>query len=151
MNHVELPRISPDCGHERLIRANGALGARLAEPPECQASWARQMARALRRLTLAFEAHRIMAEAPGGPLDQLVGLRPALVPRVERQREEHAGVLVRAARLAREIDEQLALEQISIERLSLEAAIIRDEVRLHTDQDADLMAEALLQVDGGEA
>ena len=119
---------------------------RYAEP----IAWGSQIQTAVAALQDAIFEHSERAEAPGGTLNEMVRIKPALTRRVEEQREEHADALKKAEALAGRLEEQLSFQQLAVDQLALEGTILLYSVRLHVMRGGDLLYDAYFQDEGGE-
>jgi hypothetical protein len=136
---------------------SGVFAKSVAQPPQCAWELANSVAE-LSRLTDRAERNRVLAElgvrtveqlseeeGPGGLWDLVCSRAPRLWPRVRGLREEHDGIRVLASTLFRyaRTDAPQAMVHMTLERLV-------DAVRLHVENEAELLQDALL-TDLGEA
>ncbi|MFW6198027.1 MAG: hypothetical protein ACOC5B_04105 [Myxococcota bacterium] len=122
-----------------------------ARPRDAGQDWARRLQDAARAMSEAVVNHSDIADAEDGPLDELLRLRPALRDRIQRQREEHAELSLRAHELKREIEEALAFDALDTEFLHLAATVLREAVRLHMMRGVEALFEAYEREEGGES
>ena len=115
-----------------------AIIGRAVEPRR----WLADLSDALRELTTVLERHREASEAPGGPLEELLTLKPGLGRSVARQRREHVTLLRDAHVLLAEIDVQAEAQRVTVAALRRQAWKLQDAVRRHMATGVDLIYEA---------
>lgn len=143
-----MPRIQ---AHDAMERGAELLDRVLAEDgAEDPIAWGHRMRHAARMLFEAVKQHRDATEAPGGALEALAALKPALVRQLERQRREHHELLVKAEELENEVREELAFDRLDVDTHRLAAVILRESLRLHIYRATNLLYEAYFQEEGGE-
>lgn len=126
--------------HDELTTAIEGLERALAEAGvHRERPWSKRASSALDLVRQMIRAHAEDVEASRGLFDEIQSVAPRLSRRVDRLREEHASLSVRASELA---DSLSALDEIDVARLRRTAAPLLSDLRAHRASEADLMFEA---------
>jgi hypothetical protein len=104
----------------------------------------------LKAVDVALNEHRDLSEMEGGSFDDIALRRPAIVPRLDQQREEHASLIHRTGHVQTVLERAEEFDDVDPERMCLEARILHDLIRLHLTLETELLQEAYQQVEGGE-
>lgn len=137
---------------EPLRVAHERLDSVLAEPPlaDGRAAWAARIQAAARDIYAIVDGHRAVFEAEHGPLSDLAALKPGLISSIERRQREHLDMLYRAREIDITVERETAFDDFNVELLRLEAAILRDVLRIHLLRANTLVYEAYFIDEGGE-
>lgn len=143
-----MPRIQ---AQDSMDRSAALLDRVLAdEPPADAVAWGHRLRHASRMFFEAVKQHRDATEAPGGALEAVATIKPALTRQIERQRREHDELLMKAEELEHEVREELAFDRLDVDTHRLAAVILRESLRLHIYRATNLLYEAYFQEEGGE-
>lgn len=126
--------------------AEVAAGTQIDEEPAFLQA-ARVAARAVYN---EVDQHRGESEEEGGWLPAATGEKPGLMNASQRLEHEHADMLHRALEIEVESERQLAAQDYNVELVQLQAAVLRDIIRLHVARADTLIYEAYFRTEGGE-
>lgn len=132
--------------HDANTQLDDAIGAHVGHPM----GWATSLEQAARNVGAAFAHHRDRAEAPDGNLERIAQERPGLIPKVTKQRTEHAELLSTITSFCEQLAEMREFHEVPVDRLRLQAGIVHDSIRLHLAQASDLLYEAYFRDEGGQ-
>ena len=135
--------------YDALRRARFALDDALTAPIAGGEAWAGGVLKAVRKLGRVYQKHVFEAEAEGGHLAEVLGLKPHMQRQVDQVRREHESLRQEIAQFGELLASQLGRGPVKTEELRERAGKLEDALRNHQAKGVDLLYEAHHRVEGG--